>query len=51
MDRNGKKEALLNILNADDRDPAERIMIFVNTKRQADFLVSLGYLIRIKFLS
>jgi len=41
VDRNGKKEALLNILNADDRNPAEKIMIFVNTKRQADFLASM----------
>ena len=39
VDRNGKKGALLDILNDENRDPAEKIMIFVNTKRQADFLV------------
>eukprot|EP00088_Acartia_fossae_P000940 TRINITY_DN1034_c0_g1_i10.p1 TRINITY_DN1034_c0_g1~~TRINITY_DN1034_c0_g1_i10.p1 ORF type:complete len:569 (-),score=165.91 TRINITY_DN1034_c0_g1_i10:678-2384(-) len=41
VDRNGKKGALLDILNDENRDPAEKIMIFVNTKRQADFLACL----------
>jgi len=41
VERNEKKKALLAILDADDRDPTEKIMIFVNTKKQADFLASM----------
>jgi len=41
VDRKEKKKALLAILDADDRDPTEKIMIFVNTKKQADFLASM----------
>jgi len=41
VDRNGKKEALLDILNDGNRDPTEKVMVFVNTKRQADFLATL----------
>lgn len=41
VERNEKKKALMAILDADDRDPTEKIMIFVNTKKQADFLASM----------
>jgi probable ATP-dependent RNA helicase DDX4 len=41
LDRNGKKAALLAILNDEERDPTEKIMVFVNTKKQADFLASM----------
>ena len=31
----------MSILNDENRDPAELTIIFVNTKKQADFIVSL----------
>ena len=30
---------LLNLLNDEERDPSERMLIFVNQKKQADFLM------------
>jgi len=36
-----KKKTLMSILNDENRDPAERTIIFVNTKKQADFIATL----------
>ena len=36
--------ALMELLNSEDRDPEERTIIFVNTKKQADFIVSNLYM-------
>jgi probable ATP-dependent RNA helicase DDX4 len=33
-----KREKFINILNQPGRDPKERTLVFVETKRQADFL-------------
>jgi len=36
-----KKKTLMSILNDENRDPAELTIIFVNTKKQADFIATL----------
>ena len=38
-----KKKKLLELLNDPERDPSERMLVFVNTKIQADFLVSKSF--------
>ena len=35
-----KKKKLDSLLNDEERNPTERVLIFVNTKKNADFLVS-----------
>jgi len=40
VDRKGKKKALMELLNNEERDPEERTIIFVNTKKQADFIAT-----------
>jgi len=39
-ERKEKKNELMKIIDAEDRDPSERVLIFVNTKKQADFLAT-----------
>ena len=40
VNRKEKKDKVLEILNDPQRNPSDRCIIFVNQKKQADFLVS-----------
>ena len=39
VDKKDKKGRLLDLLNDEERDPSERMLIFLNQKKQADFLM------------